>query len=245
MPRSAADNERIRASQRAAILDAGRTVFARRGLAATMDDVAEAAGISHGLAYRYFASKADLFRALAQDALTRSPAEPAAGVPDTTPGERVARVVGALVDNRRDHPETYQLLAHVLSDPAAPRDLLVLAERRGQEFRRRLRQLIIDGQASGEVVGDEPDQLVTAIAACLDGLGRMALGRPAQGGTSLPSAAIILRMIMTSAGPAGPGARGGAADRAGTSGGAGAADRAAAAGRAGAAGSSADRGTGP
>jgi AcrR family transcriptional regulator len=120
MPRSAAENERIRASQRTAILAAARAVFARRGLAATIDEVAVAAGVSHGLAYRYFASKAELFRALAQEALTRSADGPDAPVVTGTPGERLSRVIRVLVDNRRDHPETFQLLQHVLTDPSAP-----------------------------------------------------------------------------------------------------------------------------
>jgi AcrR family transcriptional regulator len=202
MPRSAAANEMIRASQRAGILAAARTVFARRGLAATIDEVAAAAGVSHGLAYRYFKNKAELFRALAEEALTRS-SGPGAPEPTGTPGERLSRVIRALVGNRRDHPETFQLLQHVLTDPSTPRDLLALAERRGREFRERLRELIVAGQASGEVAGDDPDQLVTAVTACLDGLGRIIptphrrgeAGSPAAE-AGFPAADIVLRMVM-------------------------------------------------
>jgi AcrR family transcriptional regulator len=200
MPRSPAANEQIRASQRAGILAAARTVFARRGLTATIDEVAAAAGVSHGLAYRYFASKAELFRALAEDALTqRPPAGPGAADMTATPGERLGQVLRIMMANRRDHPETFQLLQHVLTDPSAPRDLLVLAQRRGAEFQDRLRALIVQGQATGEVTGDDPDQLVTAIAACLDGLGRIA--RPGAG-ASFPAAEIVLRMVLTTPQPA-------------------------------------------
>lgn len=196
MPRSAAENERIRAAQRAAILAAARTVFARRGLAATIDEVAAAASVSHGLAYRYFASKAGLFRALAEEALTRPAGAPDAAEMTGTPGERLSHVICALVANRRDRPETFQLLAHVLADPSVPADLLALAERRGREFRSQLRALITAGQASGEVAGDDPDQLVTAISACLDGLGRITGPQHGQGEAAFPSAGIVLRMVM-------------------------------------------------
>jgi AcrR family transcriptional regulator len=201
LPRSAAANERIRAAQRAAILAAARTVFARRGLAATMGEVAAAAGVSHGLAYRYFAGKAQLFRALAQDVLTQTVEGPNLRDTPGTAGERLARVVSALVANRRDHPETFLLLHHVLNDPATPADLLALAQQRGLEFRRTLRRLITDGQASGEVAGDDPDQLVTAVTACLDGLGRLAQGGSGQE-SAFPDPAIMLRMLGLPSAPA-------------------------------------------
>jgi AcrR family transcriptional regulator len=204
VPRSAAANEQIRAAQRAAILAAAGPVFAQRGLAATMDEVADAAGVSHGLAYRYFAGKAELFRALAEDALTRAPDGPGAPEMAGTPGQRLARVIRILVANRRDNPETFQLLSHVLSDPAAPLDLLALAERRGRQFREMLRTLIVDGQASGEVVADDPDQLVTVITACLDGLGRVTpTQQPGHSKASFPDAAIVLRMVIKAGGGAG------------------------------------------
>ncbi len=196
MPRSEAENERIRAAQRTAILAAARTVFARRGLAATIDEVAAAARVSHGLAYRYFANKAELFRALAVEALTVPAGEPDAAEMTGTPGERLSYVLSALVANRRDHPETFQLLSHVLADPSVPADLLALAERRGRAFRGQLRELITGGQSSGEVAGDDPDQLVTVISACLDGLGRLTAAQRGPGEAAFPSAEIVLRMVM-------------------------------------------------
>lgn len=42
------------------LLDAARTVFAQRGLDARLDDVAEAAGVGVGTAYRHFANKYEL-----------------------------------------------------------------------------------------------------------------------------------------------------------------------------------------
>ncbi|ONH30921.1 TetR family transcriptional regulator [Pseudofrankia asymbiotica] len=48
-----------------ALLSAGYEVFTKRGYhGARVDDVAEAAGLSHGIFYRYFANKADLARTL-------------------------------------------------------------------------------------------------------------------------------------------------------------------------------------
>jgi len=50
------------------LLDAGMTVFEKRGYqAARVDDIVKAANTSHGTFYLYFANKEDLFRALAVD----------------------------------------------------------------------------------------------------------------------------------------------------------------------------------
>jgi len=49
------------------LLDAGVEIFGERGYhAARVDDVVQAAGVSHGTFYLYFANKEELFAALAQ-----------------------------------------------------------------------------------------------------------------------------------------------------------------------------------
>src|SRR6266545_6125062 len=94
-----------RETQRANILEAARRVFARKGKAATMADVAGAAGVSQGLAYRYFASKEQIYRELVEQALeqaslvTSQPVQQLAA----TPGQRLALLITRLVEYRRDH----------------------------------------------------------------------------------------------------------------------------------------------
>ena len=59
--------ERRRAQTKAHLLAAAAEVFARRGYrAATLDEIAEAAGFSKGAVYSNFASKADLFLELSR-----------------------------------------------------------------------------------------------------------------------------------------------------------------------------------
>src|SRR5579871_4991616 len=74
MPRTAAANRQIRDAQRARILEAAWAVFAQKGRAATMADVAAAAEVSYGLAYRYFANKEALYQALVEESLQASAA---------------------------------------------------------------------------------------------------------------------------------------------------------------------------
>ena len=66
------------------LLEAGATVFAARGYhAARVDDIVKQAQTSHGTFYLYFASKEDLFRALALD-VTESMVELARSLPPLT-----------------------------------------------------------------------------------------------------------------------------------------------------------------
>jgi AcrR family transcriptional regulator len=193
MPRTAAANQRIRDGQRARILDGARRVFARRGLAATMAEVAAAAGVSQGLAYRYFAGKDELFRALLADSIRSSEGPAAVEAPGSprSPGERLHALVSALVTSRREQPELFQLLHHVMADEAVPADLLELVERKGREFQATMRALVVEGQAAGEVAEGDPDQLVTAVTACIDGLSRPGIRIGA-----FPSPGIVMRLLM-------------------------------------------------
>jgi AcrR family transcriptional regulator len=54
---------------RALLLEAARTVFAERGLEASLDDIAHAAGLGVGTAYRHFANKQEVVAALFDQAI--------------------------------------------------------------------------------------------------------------------------------------------------------------------------------
>jgi AcrR family transcriptional regulator len=67
-PRARATRTRDPEGKRAAVLDAARRLFAQRGFAATTTaDVARAAGVSEGIVFHHFGSKAELLEAIAGD----------------------------------------------------------------------------------------------------------------------------------------------------------------------------------
>lgn len=69
VPRSSAQYEAMRVATLQKVQAAAITLFARHGFAATnMRDIAHEAGISTGLIYRHYATKDDLFAALAGQA---------------------------------------------------------------------------------------------------------------------------------------------------------------------------------
>jgi AcrR family transcriptional regulator len=170
MPRTEAANQRLREMQREKILDAARRVFAHKGLAATIADIAAEAAVSHGLAYHYFTNKEALFERRA--ALQRFREIP------LPPGERLDFLLTRLIENRREHPEVAHLHEQVQSTGATPLDLREQARQVNQAFADLLRQLIVKGQAEGSVIDADPDQLLTAVAAALDGLTRLATSNP-------------------------------------------------------------------
>ncbi len=201
MPRNEEANQRIRESQRAKILEAAMQVFARKGLAATMADVATAAGVSQGLAYRYFANKEAIYRALVEQTvqLGNSTTPYIEEIPGT-PGERLTFLLSRIMESRRQNTIIFQLFYHVLSDETTPETLRELVSKRGLAMHSMLRQLIVEGQATGEVAAGDPDQLVTAFLAYLDGVTRLAVYNPEQFKKHFPDTEIILRIFKPASG---------------------------------------------
>jgi TetR/AcrR family transcriptional regulator, mexCD-oprJ operon repressor len=127
----------------AAILDGAARIFAVQGEQASMNDVAEAAGVARATVYRYFPNREALLDELARAAVDDVDARLAsARIDEVAPEEGIARAVRALVDVG----DSFVLLAR---------------ERRRSDqerFERRLTQplrgLFERGQASGDIRDD-------------------------------------------------------------------------------------------
>lgn len=199
MPRTPAANQRIREAQRAKILESARSVFARKGMEATITDIAAEAQISLGLAYRYFADKEAILSELVKQTVPDASAgfQKLMEMP-VTPGERLATLISSIVGARgqREPLEAHQLLHHALDAGVMPEEIRELLSKRYLMLLDTMRQLIVEGQATGEVVPGDPDQLVAVMSACLDGLTRWALRDPAQFRTYVPDAQIVLRLFQ-------------------------------------------------
>jgi TetR/AcrR family transcriptional repressor of mexCD-oprJ operon len=127
----------------AAILEGAAQIFALQGEQASMNDVAEAAGVARATVYRYFPNREALLDELAQAAVSDVAARLAsARIDEVAPEEGIARAVRALVDVG----DSFVLLARerLRSDP----------ERFERELTQPLRRLFERGQASGDVRGD-------------------------------------------------------------------------------------------
>jgi AcrR family transcriptional regulator len=185
----------MRENTRKKILEAASRVFVKKSLGATISDIATEAGVSQGLAYRYFPSKEAIFHTLLRQLLQSSEADRFSQDKGKSSRELLERFVSETIRLRQEHPEFYRFLFQALTDQSLPRDIIQMQDAHGQRIRKVLRRLIADGQAAGEVSKGDPDQLVDVILACLEGLSiRMAYSDPAHK-VNLPDAEIILRLL--------------------------------------------------
>jgi len=106
MARSEQLNTAMREASRRRILKAALRLFATHGYAGTsIRMIAESAGISLGLLYNYFPSKADLLHALFEESMRDVQASFASAEAAKTPSERIERLVRSafeILDTNRD-----------------------------------------------------------------------------------------------------------------------------------------------
>jgi AcrR family transcriptional regulator len=195
-PRTEDSNARIREEQKERILDAAKTIFAHNGFSETkMSDIAAAAQVSYGLAYHYFANKEAIFNGLLQKALKGAlELMRYAGVQPGTPWDRLSWLTSELLRGAQDEPEFEMLVLMALTSSAVPEEMRRMVLRESQLVHEALKALIVEGQATREVVAGDPDLLATAYEWCIQG---MVFGMSYQGyePARLPDVEIVLRLL--------------------------------------------------
>jgi AcrR family transcriptional regulator len=113
------------ARNRALLVQAGREVFAQRGLDASLDDVARHAGLGVGTAYRHFANKHELAQAIFADAVDRiiQTAQDAAALDDPWQG------LVAFIESAAEAQTTDRGLRELLMGVHDPEEIAKVNER--------------------------------------------------------------------------------------------------------------------
>ena len=135
MPRTEQAYEEIRERANKRILEAARRVFSRKGPGATISDIATEAGVSQGLAYRYFPSKEAVFHTLLRQMLKSDEVSKFSEGSAMAPRERLERFISETMLLRREHPEFYRFLFQALSEEKLPEDMRTKLNLRGKEIR--------------------------------------------------------------------------------------------------------------
>ena len=195
-PRSEDSNARIREEQKERILEAAMTIFAHNGYSETkMSDIAAAAQVSYGLAYHYFANKEAIFTALLEKALKGAlDLMQSAHVQPGTPWDRLRWLTAEIVKGAQDEPEYEMLVLMALTSSAVQEETRKMVVEESRASHEALKQLIVEGQAAGEVVAEDPELLATAWEWCIQG---MVFDMSYQGyePARLPDVGIILRLL--------------------------------------------------
>ena len=162
-----------------------------------MADVARESGVSQGLAYRYFRSKEAILSELVHE-VTESGGgfEGRFRTLQGTAAERLFLMLTNMLEGMRQKPEYPQFLNQVLRDEKVPVELREAVVRNGRAVKSTIRRLIIEAQASGDVAADDPDQLLAALLAYVDGqVSRMTDPSRAENRKNFPDPKIVLRML--------------------------------------------------
>jgi AcrR family transcriptional regulator len=118
MPRTSAENNRIRRATREHILKTALSLFCDKGYYATsIEEIAKQAQISKGLLYHYFKSKADVLAALVDIRISEVLTVMNAAKAQPTPVEQIRHIAeGALADVQQQ-PDVFRFYLNLFSQP--------------------------------------------------------------------------------------------------------------------------------
>jgi AcrR family transcriptional regulator len=188
------------AERRAQILEAARTLFVERGyLAARVEDVARAAGLSKGAVYFYFPSKKAIFEALAEQEYSRTITfllqAQAAPIPASQKLFIMARQYLDYFSGLKDPPRFFLLMTEMaIRDEAIRENVRAIHE----QYVQGLATIIAQGSDEGIFRPVDAEALSTMLKALIDGIsGQAAAGlRPDVSRLSSAGMDIILHGLL-------------------------------------------------
>lgn len=169
MPRNEKDNQEIRDARREHFLEAATRMFAQRGFATRISEIAREAGLSHGLVYHYFESKEAIYDAIADRLLCKiqEDLEP----PETDPWERIRLSVARGIERLSADPSGVIFFTRAMLGDSVPERLKEKLKVHASNHFARATGLMRDAQAAGYIAGDKsPEELASALMCMMRGL---------------------------------------------------------------------------
>ncbi|GAA4837507.1 hypothetical protein GCM10023310_13820 [Paenibacillus vulneris] len=118
MPRTPAENERIRQAAKDKIHAAAMTLFIKKGYHATsIDDVAKQAQISKGLLYNYYKGKEELLAAMVRVRIEEVAEVMEAAAAQPTTSDQLRYIVEGAIDNVYRRPDVYRFYLNLQTQP--------------------------------------------------------------------------------------------------------------------------------
>ncbi|MBD1382223.1 TetR/AcrR family transcriptional regulator [Metabacillus arenae] len=186
--------QQIRDERKEQIMDAALKVFARRGIIGTkMSMIANEAGISAGLLYRYFKSKDELFITLVQQAVDES----ITGIKSIyelpgSPLDKIRTLTGEILDE--GSLLYFMLMHHARTSDEVPETAKKLIGKNSMKtYIDILEPLFIEGQKKGELAEGNPSELISCYLSVLSGL--MTLNIHGDENYQMPEVDLLLRIV--------------------------------------------------
>jgi AcrR family transcriptional regulator len=173
--------EEKKARTRAQLIDAAATVFARRGfVGASLDEVAEEAGLTKGAVYSNFDSKEELFHAVIDERLNE-PMRRRAELINSGMGTEAHAMEGArvFVETVEREREVFLLALEFNIHVARHPELASVFAARNREQLERVADLITEhARRSGDTLPLPADQMAIAVEALSQGIALQKLADP-------------------------------------------------------------------
>ncbi|MBW8348466.1 TetR/AcrR family transcriptional regulator [Bacillus sp. IITD106] len=217
MPRTEQENKRIRETQRNSILEAAKHIFAQKGWATTIADIAAAANVSQGLIYHYFANKeAVICELLSQTMQSDLDVFQRVMQSGDTATKRLEILISSMLKSRQEQINQFgitvqaakknspsnneleimrRIFKNLNNNDSDAKDLHELMMKRFQSIHDIILQLIVEGQEREEFAKDAPSKLALMIFQCIQSMTTLALDQPDEYEKHYPYTEIIMRML--------------------------------------------------
>jgi TetR/AcrR family fatty acid metabolism transcriptional regulator len=161
MVRALTDRSIAQEEKRRLILDAAVRVFARKGYhTCRVGDIAEEAGVAHGLLYHYFVSKEEVLETVFRDTWTEVlDAFTAVETSDEPPREQLRHVAAILLRSWRRDPDLVRVLVR---EVARSPQVQTKVDELGQAFKA-IERIVSRGQKEGAFRSDLDPRLASWI----------------------------------------------------------------------------------
>jgi AcrR family transcriptional regulator len=163
--------EQIRDARREEIKQAALKVFAQKGMTGTkMSMIAEEAGVSVGLAYRYFKSKDELYQILVQELLEIASKElDSTQFLPGTPLEQIQILTQSMFDEESRY--AFMFIHQVRKADSLPKNMIQLLEENStRAFYNKLVPIIVKGQEAGQIRDGDAKELIAWYFFVIDSL---------------------------------------------------------------------------
>ncbi|WP_274654631.1 TetR/AcrR family transcriptional regulator [Paenibacillus humicola] len=185
--------EKIRDDRREQIKQAALRLFARRGFSGTKTSlIAEEAGISEGLIYRYFSSKDELFTELVEELMDEAgKAIQSIQLLPGTPYEQISALTRDMLDENNKYAFMFIQQARQ-SENIPEKASQILKLHSGNALIEQLLPIFVKGQEAGEFSAGNPRELLSWYLMIINSLVLLTRGDEEFG---LPPAKALMRVL--------------------------------------------------